>query len=355
MIIQRGNVISFKIVNIDLASDKRWDNFVQNNPKGSIYHTSGWLRSVSSALRYKIYSVGVENSNNGELTGIFPLAQVKNFTSGSKLISFPLTTHCEPLVSEEQIKNIYDKIISELGKNDFLEFRSLDYTFNIEGANLNENFLNHILELEETEDKTFQKFHGTSIQALIKKTRKNKLKFEIINSTIGLKAFYSLFSDLRKRLGLPILPYKFFKSIFTNLIKDDRILIPIVKHEDIIVAAGFILKFKDTFYIEYTASDNSRLSLYPNQKLYWEIIKIAINERAKFVDFGRVETNHNSLITFKERWNAKRRQLKYWRIGSEQETKSLAGKNKSVFVKINKHLPKSLLKLQGRILYKYNG
>ena len=313
------------------------------------------MRSVSSALRYKIYPVGVENSNTGKLTGIFPLAQVKNFTSGSKLISFPLTTHCEPLVSEEQIKKIYDKIISEPGKKDFFEFRTLDYSCNLEGAILNEKFLTHILELEESEDKTFQKFHGTSIRASIRRAEKKGLSLEIINSTAGLKAFYSLYTNLRKRLGLPILPYKFFNSVFTDLIKDDRILIPVVKYEDLIVAAGFILKFKDTFYLEYTASDYSRLDLYPNHKLFWEIIKIAIKNKAKFVDFGRTEVNNSSLVTFKDKWNTTRRQLKYWRIGSEQETKSLAGKNKSVFVKINKHLPKSLLKLQGRILYKYNG
>lgn len=311
------------------------------------------MRSVSSALGYKIYPIGIEDSNTGELTGIFPLAQVKNFISGSKLISFPLTTHCEPLVGEELIEKIYDKVNSELKRIDFLEFRSLDYSCNMEGANLNENFVIHVLELEETEDKTFQKFHGTSIRALIKKTEKNKLKFEIINSAIGLKAFYSLYSDLRRRLGLPILPYKFFNSIFTNLIKDDRIIIPIVKYENFTVAAGFILKFKDTFYIEYTASDNSRLSLYPNQKLYWEIIKIAIKDGAKFVDFGRAEINHNSLITFKERWNAKRRKLRYWRVGGKLEKTSSVGNGKTFFMKINKHLPKSLLKLEGSILYKY--
>ena len=76
----------------------------------------------------------------------------------------------------------------------------------MEGANLNENFVIHILELEESEDKTFQKFHGTSIRAPIRKTEKKGLKFEIINSAIGLKAFYSLYSDLRRRLGLPISP-----------------------------------------------------------------------------------------------------------------------------------------------------
>ena len=200
------------------------------------------------------------------------------------------------------------------------------------GAFLNENYLIHILELEESEGKTFQKFHGTSIRASIRRAEKKDLKFEINNSTIGLKAFYSLYTDLRKRLGLPFLPYKFFNSIYTNLIKDDRILIPVVKYEDLIVAAGFILKFKDTFYLEYTASDYSKLDLYPNHKLFWEIIKIAIKSKAKFVDFGRTEVNNNSLITFKEKWNTNRRQLKYWRVGSEQETKSLAGKWKDIFI-----------------------
>jgi len=313
------------------------------------------LRSVSSSLGYKIYPIGIEDSDTGELTGILPLAQVKNFISGSKLISFPLSTHCEPLIGEKLIEDIYDKVNSELKKNDFMELRSLDYSCTLEGAILNDNFLIHVLELEESEDKTFQKFHGTSIRASIRRAEKKGLSLEIINSTAGLKAFYTLYTTLRKRLGLPILPYKFFNSVFTNLIKDERILIPVVKYEDLIVAAGFILKFKDTFYLEYTASDYSKLDLYPNHKLFWEIIKIAIKNKAKFVDFGRTEVNNNSLVSFKDKWNTKRRQLKYWRIGNGQEIKSLPEKRKSVFVKINKHLPKSLLMLQGKILYKYTG
>lgn len=283
------------------------------------------------------------------------MAQVKNFTSGSKFISFPLTTHCDPLVDEEHIKIIYDKVISESAGNGYLEFRSLDYSYNKEKAILNENFLVHILELEESEEKTFQKFHGTSVRASIRRSEKNGLTFEINNSPDGLNAFYSLYSNLRARLGLPILTYKFFFSVYKNLIKDNRILIPLVKYNNRIIAAGFILRFKDTYYLEYTASDNSKLDLYPNHKLFWEVIKTAIRDNAKFVDFGRTDMNNISLVRFKDKWNTSRIQLKYWRVGGEQETNSLAGKGKSVFVKINKHLPKCLLRLQGKLIYKYNG
>ncbi len=306
-------------------------------------------------MRYKIYPFGIEDSDTGELIGIFPLAQIKNFVSGSKLISFPLSTHCEPLVEEKSIEKIYDKINSEFINNDFIEFRSLDYSCNLEGALLNENYIVHILELEESIDKTFQKFHGTSIRASIRRAEKKGLVFEIYNSSFGLKAFYFLYTDLRSRLGLPSLPYKFFNTVYENLIKVDKILIPIVKYENQIVAAGFILKYKDTYYLEYTASDHSKLNLYPNHKLFWEVIQIALKDKAKFVDFGRTEVNNISLITFKEKWNAKRRQLKYWRVGSKPGISSSAESGKSFFVNINKHLPKSLLKLQGRILYKHKG
>ncbi len=299
--------------------------------------------------------MGIENSYTSEIVGIFPLAQIKNFTSGSKLISFPLTTHCEPLIEEEQIKKIFDKMTSYCGDNLFLEIRSLDYSCNLEGVNLNENFLIHILELEESEDETFKKFHGTSVRASIRRAEKKGLTFELDNSINGLKSFYSLYANLRKRLGLPILKFNFFESVYINLFKDNKVLIPLVKSNNFIIAAGFILKFKDTYYLEYTASDNSKLDLYPNHILFWEVIKIAIRDKAKYVDFGRTEISNNSLIAFKDKWNTKRKQLKYWQIGSKQKVKPLPGICKSFIVKVNKHLPASLLKLQGKIIYKYNG
>lgn len=302
-----------------------------------------------------MYPIAIENSNTLELTGILPLAKVKNFLSGSKLVSFPFSTHCEPLIAENLIKRVYDEFYSEQRNYHYMELRSLDYSCTMKEAALNENYLIHILELNESEDNIFQEFHGTSVRASIRRAEKNRLTFEINNSTFGLKAFYSLYTDLRKRLGLPFLPYKFFNSIYTNLIKDDRIFIPLVKYENSIIAAGFILKFKDTYYLEYTASDNSRFNLYPNHKLFWEIIKIAIKNKAKYVDFGRTEVNNNSLITFKEKWNTKRRYLKYWKISNKGMENTIAGNKKSFIIKINKHIPKSLLKLQGKILYKYNG
>lgn len=283
------------------------------------------------------------------------MAQVKNLISGNKIISFPLTTHCEPLINDDQLKIIYEKMILEPGKIDFIELRALDYSCTLKRTVLNEDFIIHILKLDESEDKTFQKFHGTSIRASIRRAEKKGLSVEINNDKSGLKTFYSLFTKLRKRLGLPILPFQFFDSIFINLVKDDRVFIPVVKYKDIPIAAGIVLKFKDTFYLEYTASDFSRLDLYPNHKLIWEIIKNAIKNKAKFIDFGRTEVNNISLVTFKNKWNTDIKHLKYYKIGCEQGINSLSENSKSFFVNINKHLPKSLLKVQGKVLYKYNG
>lgn len=65
------------------------------------------------------------------------------------------------------------------------------------------------------------------------------------------------------------------------------ITLPIVEKDNSSIAAGFILNFKDTYYLEYTASDKNSLNLYPNHKLFWEVITSAQSNGASKVDFGR--------------------------------------------------------------------
>lgn len=340
------------IIEIEIESDKRWDNFVQHNIKGSIYHTSSWLKSISEAMGYKVYYFGVEDNNSGNLQGIFHCAKIRNLFSGHKYISFPLTTHSEILIEDEHLEEIFKLLKIDLKKNDVIEFRTFDYLTNIEGGSLINNYMIHILELEETAEKTFNKFHGTSVRASIRRADKKGLSFEIHNNILGLEKFYSLYLSLRARLGLPALPFNFFKVLFENLLKEKKVFIPLVKQNNHVIAAGFILKFKDTFYLEYTVSDHSKLNLYPNHKLFWGIINLAIEQGARFIDFGRTDVHNESLKVFKDKWNTKQLQLNYWQFGVNSGS-NVSFENKNTLMKINKFMPKSIIKLQGKIFYKY--
>ena len=138
-----------------------------------------------------------------------------------------------------------------------------------------------------------------------------------------------------------------------ELSKHNLIYLPIIYKENDPVAAGFVLDFKDTFYLEYTASEKKYFNLNPNHKLFWEIIKLALNNQAKIVDFGRSAVDNKDLITFKEQWNTKKHNIHHYFLPKTDVLHS----NKKMFVsileRVNKILPKKILELEGRIIYRH--
>ena len=90
------------------------------------------------------------------------------------------------------------------------------------------------------------------------------------------------------------------------------LFVPIVEYEGKVIAGATVLRFKDTFHFEYSASDQMFLRLCTNQFLIWEVIKIAYDEGMKYFDFGRTDLTNKSLIEFKERWQAKGENISHY-------------------------------------------
>ena len=86
----------------------------------------------------------------------------------------------------------------------------------------------------------------------------------------------------------------------------------IIEYKNKIIAASITLKYKNTYYYEYSAADSQYFKLNPNQKLIWEIIKIAHGDGAKKFDFGSSSLTNKSLIEFKKRWDNREQLLHYY-------------------------------------------
>jgi lipid II:glycine glycyltransferase (peptidoglycan interpeptide bridge formation enzyme) len=135
----------------------------------------------------------------------------------------------------------------------------------------------------------------------------------------------------------------------------DLISLPLVKKDNLPVAAGFILNFKNTYYLEYTASDRTKLNLYPNHKLFWEVIKLAQNNGASIVDWGRTSVDNESLIIFKEKWNTRKNSVYNFVYPARGKIKREQGALNKYLMKVNRALPVSLLKIEGKIIYPHLG
>ena len=339
--------------NID---DPRITNFLLNDQRSSIYHHPAWLRSLCDAYGGEPFYVIIKKRRSEKIEGIAPFIMFGKKTR-TKIVSLPFTNYCDFILPESiDVKSVLEYIDSQIGPVSEFDLRVLKEN-PIDGFSNSSDHLIHIIELKPTPEETFNSFGRRSIRRLIKKADDNDLTFRLGETEKDLKIFYDLEVTLRRSIGLPPAPYRFFYSIWSNLKKQNMVFLPIVSIDNIPIAASLILYFKDRIYFEYTGLSKKHKNLYGNHKIHWEMINKAQSEyNVKFVEMGRVSADHKSLIFFKENWNAKPYKVFHKRYPSQKKDNLFSkffGFSFPVFKSINKKLPTFLIKLEGRYIYKY--
>jgi CelD/BcsL family acetyltransferase involved in cellulose biosynthesis len=342
---------------IDPKIDKRWDKFVDNHPGASIYHHSSWGDVIEQTYRYHPFYLAFENAESGNFESIVPFFRIDSKLTGKRLISLPFTSYCNPLIENEQLDDAARFALRHHLDINHLELRFISNGNRVQADPYQQqsHFVTHILEIKSDLDEMFGSFHNTSVRHRIKRAERNQLTVRMAEKEQDLKAFYRLTTMTRKKHGLPPQPYRFFANMWKILQPKNLLILPVVEYQNSIIAAAVILKFKDTYYFEYSASDQRFLKLCPNHKLIWESIKLAHKDGAKYFDFGRSSQNHKSLIEFKERWAAKRYDLTYCFYPKAKRINTGGGKGRKILEFVNGHLPKSLLQLEGNLLYPHIG
>lgn len=348
----RAKNIQLRIVNPD--QDKRWNEFVIHNPKGTIYHHSDWGKVLQSTYNHKIIHVALENTLTGDFEGATPFMLVKSKLTGNRLVSLPFTSYCDPLAEKDNFKIILNFILENYSDLSYIEVKTTKNTDLMvsDSFKRESSYVTHIINIEDSLDNLFKSFHKTSVQQRIKRAERENLKFRVADQEDDLKKFYHLESEVRKKHGLPPPPYRFFRNMWRILKPKDLFLVPLVEYKNKVIAGAVLLKSKNTYHFEYSASDQRYLKLCPNQKLIWETIKIARSDGAKYFDLGRSSLRNHSLIKFKERWAARGLILNYYYCPSKLlDTEK--GFKRLILERINTYLPIQLLKLEGKLMYRH--
>ncbi len=342
---------------IDPQTDNRWDEFVVKHPRGSIYHHSLWGKAVAETYGFRPFYISLENSQSGRIEGVLPLMKVNSKLTGKRLVSLPLTAYCPALFPESELENMIQFATTNCPDMDYIELKFLADVTNTNDLKGQSLYATHILELEPDSEKTFKKFHANCIRRKIKKAEKSGFTFRIADKEEDLKAFFKLETAVRKHHGLPPQPYSFFTNIWKNLKSHNLMFLPVLEYQNKIVAAVLMLRFNDTFYYEYSASDSRYWSLGPNQLIIWEIIKLAYKEGIRKFDFGRTALTNHSLLTFKQRWGAQQHILHYYYHPAIKKIKTNdnSGLARRLMHFTNRHLPSPLLQLEGKLLYPHLG
>jgi lipid II:glycine glycyltransferase (peptidoglycan interpeptide bridge formation enzyme) len=184
------------------------------------------------------------------------------------------------------------------------------------------------------------------------------LRYEEGRSERLLDQFYNLMVLTRRRHRLVPQPRSWFLNLVSGI--GEMLKIRVASKFGRPVAAILTLRHRDTLVYKYGCSDPSFSNLGGMQLVLWEAIQEAKREGLALFDFGRSDSDNSGLISFKDRWGAKRSEITYLRLLGARYSKgtyTAAGADwkARVVQRIFPHLPDRILCAAGDLIYRHIG
>lgn len=352
-----------KPVLIDPLKDARWDPFVDAHPYGTLYHNSSWLRVIRLSYRQLEPLAFILEDNHSRIASALPFCLIKSRLTGNRVVSLPFTSYCDPLVSgKEDFSLLLDAVLSKVtpsGPYGYYELRVLRAVDEVGDARLKKHSYHklHLLDLSEGFEKVKASFHKDCIRKSIRKAVRSGITIRLAESEDDLKTYHTVHGLTRRKLGLPIQPYEFFKNMWQIMGPPKSFALLIAELQNRIIGGLIIFKYRDTVSMEHIGTDERYLLLRPNHLLYSAAIELACNEGFLTADFGKTTPDNIGLLDFKRRWGTKMYDVPYLYYPEIQGIMAMEETNRKykLVVGIGRHMPFPLSRALGAVLYRHMG
>lgn len=283
-----------------------WNEFVASRQDGTNYHQYGWRKVVEKSFEHKtIYLVAT--TRNDEICGVLPYVEMRSRLFGNFLVSLPFFNYGGLLISEDSACTLLleasEKMLCGTGV-DYIELRHIRKCADV--AATKQHKVTMILDLKKDEDEQWDSLDA-KVRNQIRKAQKSGLH-AFLGSKELLDGFYGVFCRNMRDLGTPVYGRNFFHNVLEEFPDTTRILS--VTCGGRTIASALLTWYKDTLEVPWASSQRDFRELCPNNLLYWEAIRFAINAGFRKFDFGR-STPGEGAYKFKKQWGATPVQL-YW-------------------------------------------
>jgi len=310
-----GSYSSLVFDHLNSSLEKEWNEVVEGAEEGTLFHSFEWCKMLEEygkvSGKFEPYYIIVLNELNKPV-GILPLF----LTEKENLISPPYGDYGGPCVlsslSEDDKKTVIQLILSK--SEEIAKGRVKKVLF----KTVHEKTLGHLRSFGyATRPKYFTfllPLTGRGVEDVwrilrrdtkrgIRKAQKSGLLIEEIVEKSSLKSYYEIYKATMRKLGASIRPFSFFETLWDVLHPKRSLYILLAKHADKYVAGIISISWKKTLHIFGNVSLPESYKLHPNDLVYYETIKWALENNYEMVDFGLTPINKEAgLYRFKERW-----------------------------------------------------
>lgn len=305
-----GNIGVKRVAWLTAQDMTEWDSFVENHPLGWISHLSAWREVLERSFGHiKGYFLVLRDSDSDRIIAGLPLYAVRSWLLGNRLVSVPFITHNEALISTpEHMKRLFPHILELHNKTrasciQLNAWRSIPL-IRIPQLHASHFYKHHWLPLDRSLEEIKQKFHKSSIRRKIGRAMKSGIGLRLGEGEKDVRRFHRMFLEMRRRLGLPPVPYRFFRSLWEIFGATKHMVVLFAVHEGRPVAGYILFKFGQMATSEFACDVKEFRSLGVNQFCEWEAIKMAHGEGFKIYSFGRTSPLNTGLMASKDRWGA---------------------------------------------------
>jgi hypothetical protein len=345
------------IFKLDPLRDPRWAAFVSKHSRASIFHTVEWLKALYDTYAYAPV-VFTTTPPPAELQNGVVFCDVKSVFTGHRMVSLPFSDHCDPLVdSPEEQAFVFGGLQAMLPRAGwkYLELRPIHACLQRKQFEPVATYYLHKLDISPPVEKLLKSFDSDSVQRRIRHAERAGLLERCGTSEALLTDFFDLMVITRRRHRVPPQPYTWFRNLIFALRKRNAVEIRIAYKNTTPVAAIVTLRFRQTVYYKYGASDSRFNKLGATPLLLWHAILDAKSSGATEFDLGRTAEDNPGLVAFKSHWAPHPAKLVYFRFPAVSSLESISGWKLAAVKRICAYMPDRALRIAGEIFYRHIG
>jgi FemAB-related protein (PEP-CTERM system-associated) len=289
---------------LDDASAPAWDAFVDASPSGTFFHRAAWAKVIHTAFGHKTHYVFTEQ--DGAITGVLPLAQVRTMLFGNTLISVPFCVYGGPLAADGESAAALEAHAATLLRRtgaSAVEFRHREPVDGdwMERPDLYVTFRKAI---EASDDKNMKAIPRKQ-RAMVRKGIQNGLS-SVSNRETG--PLHRIYAESVRNLGTPVFGRRYF-DILLAAFPDCSDVVTILD-ADQPIASVMNFYFGNEVLPYYGGGAFAARSRAGYDFMYWEVMRRAAARGSRLFDFGRSKLGTGA-YSFKHNWGFEPEKLYY--------------------------------------------
>jgi len=331
----------------------RWDAFVDACLDATFFHKAGWQTVIERVYGHPTWFYYVEQ--DGKITGILPLAEMKSRLFGHWLGSLPFCVLGGVVATTDAARALLDGAADKLARQ--LKVGHLEYRHLTQAHAGDPNW--HTKELYVTFRKAIVADDEANLNAIPRKQRamvRKGIKLGLTGEIDqDVDRFFTCYATSVHRLGTPVFPKSYFKVI--KEVFGEACEIRVIVRERELIAGVMSFYFRDEVLPYYGGGMPAARETAGNDFMYWNLMQAAAARGARVFDFGRSKLGTGA-FDFKKNWGFEPTPLEYeYRLyqATELPDNNPLNPKYQLFIKMWKKMPIGLANFLGPFIVRSLG